>query len=108
MYSVDDSSEISVEDLGLQGIMFQEPSDYFKPEQPAKSIEHNLLSGQTLHLRLVGHNPLWVYDHTFLGLKSMNSRLIQRLRRDITSGMAPKCFPLIYNITLLSSEEDLC
>lgn len=40
--------------------LFQEPEGYFQPERPATYTEHTLLSGQTLRLRLVGHNPLWV------------------------------------------------
>ena len=85
-----------MEDLDLRGSMFQEPSGYFQPEQPAKVIEHNLLSGETLSLRLVGHNPLWVFT---LALVVWQSRpgLIGRLLRDTTSGMAPKCYPTICN-----------
>lgn len=40
--------------------LFQEPEGYFQAERPATYTEHTLLSGQTLRLRLVGHNPLWV------------------------------------------------
>ena len=40
--------------------MFQDPADYFPPEPAATYEEHTLLSGQTIQLRLVGHNPLWV------------------------------------------------
>ncbi|KAF2452965.1 hypothetical protein BDY21DRAFT_293734 [Lineolata rhizophorae] len=39
--------------------MFQEPPDYFQPEKPATFATHALRSGETLHIRLVGHNPLW-------------------------------------------------
>ncbi|MCJ1374368.1 nicotinamide n-methyltransferase [Loxospora ochrophaea] len=41
------------------GSLFQEPPDYFPPEKPATFVTHTLLSGETLQLRLVGHNPLW-------------------------------------------------
>lgn len=40
--------------------LFQEPHDYFPPKAPSHYVEHTLLSGETLHLRLVGSNPLWV------------------------------------------------
>ncbi|MCJ1224556.1 nicotinamide n-methyltransferase [Toensbergia leucococca] len=46
------------EDLSA-GAMFQEPDDYFQPEKPSTQVEYTLLSGITLNLRLVGHNPLW-------------------------------------------------
>ncbi|KAF2865525.1 putative methyltransferase-domain-containing protein [Massariosphaeria phaeospora] len=39
--------------------LFQEPSDYYQSEKPATFASHQLLSGQDLCLRLVGHNPLW-------------------------------------------------
>lgn len=51
---------MSSDDEDLNNAMFQEPNDYFEPEKPATYTEHTLLSGQTLHLRLVGYNPLWV------------------------------------------------
>ncbi|KAL2057194.1 hypothetical protein ABVK25_002247 [Lepraria finkii] len=50
---------MSSDDEDLNNAMFQEPNDYFEPEKPATYTEHTLLSGQTLHLRLVGYNPLW-------------------------------------------------
>ena len=40
--------------------LFQEPHDYFQTKAPSHYVEHTLLSGQTLKLRLVGSNPLWV------------------------------------------------
>lgn len=40
--------------------IFQDPVDYFPPEPSATYVEHTLLCGQTIKLRLVGHNPLWV------------------------------------------------
>ena len=41
--------------------LFKEPEGYYAPEKPATYAEHTLLlSGETLKLRLVGHNPLWV------------------------------------------------
>lgn len=40
--------------------IFQEPEDFYPPESPPTFAQHTLLSGQTITLRLVGHNPLWV------------------------------------------------
>ena len=40
--------------------LFQEPDDYFKPKAQPRFVEHSLLSGQPLRLRLVGSDPLWV------------------------------------------------
>ena len=45
------------------GNLFNEPDDYYQPEQPATFVDHTLQSGQKLHLRLVGHNPLWVRSY---------------------------------------------
>ena len=50
----------SDEDDILNNAMFQEPDDYFQPEKPHTYTSFTLLSGQKIHLRLVGHNPLWV------------------------------------------------
>ena len=41
--------------------LFEEPEGYFEPEKPATFAEHTLCSGETLRLRLVGNNPLWVF-----------------------------------------------
>ncbi len=51
-----------------QGDLFNEPDGYYQPEKPATFVEHTLQSGQQLHLRLVGHNPLWVRSHYLLHL----------------------------------------
>lgn len=48
----------SDEDDNLNNAMFQEPDDYFQPEEPYTHTDYTLLSGQKLRLRLVGHNPL--------------------------------------------------
>ena len=50
----DDEDGISSSDL------FQEPEGYYQNERPPTFTEYTLLSGETLRLRLVGHNPLWV------------------------------------------------
>lgn len=39
--------------------MFAEPEDYYPPSPPPTTATHTLLSGRTLTLRLIGHNPLW-------------------------------------------------
>ncbi|KAL8649493.1 MAG: hypothetical protein Q9210_004362 [Variospora velana] len=43
----------------IDGAIFQEPSDYYPPPKPATFESRTLQSGETLRLRLVGHNPLW-------------------------------------------------
>lgn len=50
----------SDEDDPLIGDMFQEPEGYREAERAATYTEYIMLSGQSLRLRLVGHNPLWV------------------------------------------------
>lgn len=40
--------------------IFQEPSDYFKPDKEHTFVEYDLKNGQKLSLRLVGQSPLWV------------------------------------------------
>jgi len=44
--------------------LFQEPEGYFQSEKPPSFVEHTLLSGEELQLRLVGHSPLWVRGDT--------------------------------------------
>jgi len=39
--------------------LFTEPADYYPPSPPPTTQTHTLLSGRTLSLHLVGHNPLW-------------------------------------------------
>lgn len=40
--------------------LFNEPAGYYEPEKEHTFVEHTTLNGQSLSLRLVGHNPLWV------------------------------------------------
>lgn len=40
--------------------LFQEPNDYYQKEKPPTQVQHQTLNGETLTLRLVGQNPLWV------------------------------------------------
>lgn len=46
----------------VQGIdgFFQDPEGFLQPEKPATFAEHQMRSGQTLKLRLVGDHPLYV------------------------------------------------
>ncbi|KAK5115366.1 hypothetical protein LTR62_001566 [Meristemomyces frigidus] len=39
--------------------LFREPDDYYQPEKQPTIVEHKLIHGKTLKLRLVGHSPLW-------------------------------------------------
>ncbi len=56
----------SFDEEDLPTDLFQEPHGYFLREAPPHYVEHTLLSGETLHLRLVGSNPLWVViSHPF-------------------------------------------
>lgn len=47
------------EDL-IDSAIFQEPAGYYPPPKPATTESRTLQTGETLQLRLVGHNPLWV------------------------------------------------
>ena len=49
-----------LEDDPLPVDIFQEPEGFYKPEAPATFTRYTLFSGETVDLRLVGHNPLWV------------------------------------------------
>lgn len=40
--------------------MFEEPEGYFQPDKLHSYQNFTLETGETLNLRLVGHNPLWV------------------------------------------------
>jgi hypothetical protein len=73
------------EDGGLAGDtdLFNEPDDYYLPEKPAKFIQHILQSGQELRLRLVGHDPLWVWPT----VNRPSDRSTDGLERDIYCGM---------------------
>ncbi|KAL8939247.1 MAG: hypothetical protein Q9211_002829 [Gyalolechia sp. 1 TL-2023] len=52
------STEEEEEDL-IDSAIFQEPADYYPPPKPATFESRTLQTGETLQLRLVGHNPLW-------------------------------------------------
>lgn len=40
--------------------LFQEPEGYYPPPKQPTFVQHRMLDGKELQLRLVGHNPLWV------------------------------------------------
>ena len=48
------------DEQGMQPGLFDEPEGYYQPEKPAGQASHTLLSGETVTLQLVGHDPLWV------------------------------------------------
>lgn len=52
------------DDESMGGDLFQEPEGYFKPEEEPTFVKHQMLNGNELQLRLVGHNPLWVGRHS--------------------------------------------
>ncbi|KAK1810410.1 Protein N-terminal and lysine N-methyltransferase efm7 [Friedmanniomyces endolithicus] len=52
-------SEASEDDDETTAGLFKEPDDYYPPEKEPTVVEHRMLSGQSLKLRLVGHSPLW-------------------------------------------------
>lgn len=47
------------EDLDT-GDMFQDPEGFYPEEPPPTFAEHQMLSGQTVRVRLVGSHPLYV------------------------------------------------
>ncbi|ORY13195.1 putative methyltransferase-domain-containing protein [Clohesyomyces aquaticus] len=53
------ASDDSDVDVDVDADLFQEPSDFYPPEKESTTASHQLLSGKELHIRLVGHNPLW-------------------------------------------------
>lgn len=40
--------------------IFEAPEGYYPPEKQPTSASYRTLSGVELHLRLIGHSPLWV------------------------------------------------
>ena len=44
--------------------IFQEPDDFYEPEKQPTFVDHHLIDGRQMRLRLVGHNPLWVGKQT--------------------------------------------
>ena len=40
--------------------LFKEPEGYYEPEKQHTFVIYKAHNGQTLNLRLVGHNPHWV------------------------------------------------
>lgn len=54
--------------------LFKEPDDYYQPEKQHTYVNYTTLNGQTLNLRLVGHNPLWGH-HLWNGAKAVSNYL---------------------------------
>ncbi|KAK3109549.1 Protein N-terminal and lysine N-methyltransferase efm7 [Teratosphaeriaceae sp. CCFEE 6253] len=52
-------SNVSDDEDDTTAGLFQEPDDFYLPEKQPTSVEHRMLNGQVLTLRLVGHSPLW-------------------------------------------------
>lgn len=50
-------TELDIESETLD--LFADPADFYPPPPTPTTETHTLRSGQTLSLRLVGHNPLW-------------------------------------------------
>jgi hypothetical protein len=46
--------------------LFKEPEGYYGPEKQHTFVAYTTHMGETLNLRLVGHNPLWVGASAFL------------------------------------------
>ena len=88
----------SDDDEILDTTIFQEPNDYFQPEKPCTYTDYILLSGEKLHMRLVGHNPLWVPTYE-LTLKTLTNKLTNSPSRATTSGTAAKSSPPTSNST---------
>ncbi|MCJ1383379.1 nicotinamide n-methyltransferase [Xylographa soralifera] len=61
--------------------LFEEPNGYFRPEKPPSFAEHTLLSGEKLHMRLVGHNPLW--GHLLWNGGQVVSEYLQQHAKDL-------------------------
>lgn len=54
--------------------LFKEPDDYYQPEKDHTYVKYTTLNGQTLSLRLVGHNPLWGH-HLWNGARTVSNYL---------------------------------
>ena len=61
--------------------LFDEPEGFYQPDKEATSEAHQLLSGQVLNIRLVGHNPLWVRHHSGRGQALSSFRAVNMLTR---------------------------
>ena len=54
--------------------LFKEPEDYYAPEKQHTIATHTTLTGQTLDLQLVGHNPLWVSIDQYNFVRTVTGR----------------------------------
>lgn len=82
--SPSDSDSDSDSELGLD--IFAEPADFRPPDKPATTAQHTLVTGskETVHLRLVGHNPLW--GHLLWNAGRVTSEYIERRATDLVYG----------------------
>ncbi|KAL8786875.1 MAG: hypothetical protein Q9213_002506 [Squamulea squamosa] len=69
---------------GIGDIIFQEPPGYCPPPKPATFESKILQTGETLQLRLVGHNPLWGH-HLWNGAQVVTDYLYDHAR-DLVEG----------------------
>ncbi|KAL9584073.1 MAG: hypothetical protein Q9203_004816 [Teloschistes exilis] len=77
------SSQEDNEDF-IDCAIFVEPSDYYPPPKPATFESRKLPTGETLQLRLVGHNPLWGH-HLWNGAQVVTDYLHDHAR-DLVMG----------------------
>lgn len=57
------------DDAGEALDLFQEPDDFYEKAREPTQVAHKTLNGETLNLRLVGSNPLWVGGSTWLPIE---------------------------------------
>lgn len=88
----------SDEEDNFNTAIFQEPDNYFQPEKPYTYTDYTLLSGQKLHVRLIGHNPLWVL-YARPTLSFFAASVTNLSSRATTSGTAVKSYPPTSNST---------
>ena len=53
-------------DIALLADLFKVPEHYYETRDPSHEVSHQLSTGKTLQLGLVGKNPLWVQVYHFL------------------------------------------
>ncbi|KAL8692566.1 MAG: hypothetical protein Q9218_002435 [Villophora microphyllina] len=68
----------------IDSAIFLEPSDYYPPPKPATFESRTLPTGETLKLRLVGHNPLWGH-HLWNGAQVVTDYLYDHAK-DLVTG----------------------
>ncbi|KAK2754676.1 nicotinamide n-methyltransferase [Arachnomyces sp. PD_36] len=71
-------------DVGGFGDMFQDPEGFLQPEKPDTFVEHQMRSGQTLKLRLVGNHPL--YGHLLWNAGKTASDYLEERAAEVIQG----------------------